>query len=316
MIFLWFSLCPVLSVQFLKGSTARTMHIPKKLWEPTSGGTMLWIDEEGKLPLPEWMRGMRKLSANSKNAPSWMQSFSDGRSMADYVRYMKQDVRGLHAAEESPQILQALLELGWKPDALVALNTGENNLLMNGQSESIQMSAKMVNTVYPYNKKQASQPTISVDFWRHGGENKLWSVYDYTESYLQSCFAVDITSLTQSNDGHSDPSTRSTSTISLCTNNYAEAVLPNSTQRGRADVMKDFGEGQNRLNSRNERYFFDFGLHFGIQFSFAHCFHSPSKDELFFALLEVGTDFCGEVFLDPCYHRSSLHSSREESLKN
>ena len=81
-------------------------------------------------------------------------------------------------------------------------------------------------------------------------------------------------------------------------------------------TMKDFGEGQNRLNSRNERYFFDFGLHFGIQFSFAHCFHSPSKDELFFALLEVGTDFCGEVFLDPCYHRSSLHSSREESLKN
>mmetsp|Transcript_61536 Transcript_61536/g.134727 ORF Transcript_61536/g.134727 Transcript_61536/m.134727 type:complete len:1116 (+) Transcript_61536:94-3441(+) len=217
----------------------RTMHIPKKLWEPTSGGTMLWIDEEGKLPLPEWMRGMRKLSANSKNAPSWMQSFSDGRSMADYVRYMKQDVRGLHAAEESPQILQALLELGWKPDALVALNTGENNLLMNGQSESIQMSAKMVNTVYPYNKKQASQPTISVDFWRHGGENKLWSVYDYTESYLQSCFGLDITSLTQSNDGHSDPSTRSTSTISLCTNNYAEAVLPNSTQRGRADVMKE-----------------------------------------------------------------------------
>ena len=253
MIFLWFSLCPVLSVQFLKGSTARSMHIPKKLWEPTSGGTMLWIDEEGKFPLPEWMRGMRKLSANSKNAPSWMQSFSDGRSMADYVRYMKQDVRGLHAAEESPQILQALLELGWEPDALVALNTEENNLLMNGQSESIQMSAKMVNTVYPYNKKQASQPTISVDFWRHGGENKLWSVYDYTESYLQSCFAVDITSLTQSNDGHSDPSTRSTSTISLCTNNYAEAVLPNSTQRDRADVMKDFGEGQNRLNSRNER---------------------------------------------------------------
>lgn len=220
----------------------RSMHIPKKLYEPTSGGTMLWIDEEGKFPLPEWMRGMRKLSANySENAPSWMQSFSDGRSMADYVKYLKQDVRGLHAAEDSAQILQALLELGWKPDAVVALNGGENNLLMSGQSESIQMSAKMVNTVYPYNKKQASQPTISVDFWRHGGENKLWSIYDYTESYLQSCFAVDLTSLTQSNDGHSDPSTRSTSTIALCTNNYAnaEAVLPKSSQRDRADVMKE-----------------------------------------------------------------------------
>ena len=219
---------------------------------------MLWVDEEGKFPLPEWMRGMRKLSSNSskKSAPSWIQSFSDGRSMADYVEYLKHDVRGLHAAEDSLQIFQALLELGWKPDALVALNTGEKNLLMKSQSESIQMSAKMVNTVYPYNKKQASQPTISVDFWRHGGENKLWSIYDYTESYLQSCFGVDITSLTQSNDGHSDPSTRSTSTFSLCTNNYAEAVLPNSTQRDRADVMKDFGVGQKKLNStRNERSF-------------------------------------------------------------
>ena len=182
--------------------------------------------------------------------------------MADYVKYLKHDVRGLHAAEDSLQIFQALLELGWKPDALVALNTGEKNLLMKSQSESIQMSAKMVNTVYPYNKKQASQPTISVDFWRHGGENKLWSIYDYTESYLQSCFAVDITSLTQSNDGHSDPSTRSTSTFSLCTNNYAEAVLPNSTQRDRADVMKDFGEGQNKLNSKNERSFFGLWLAF------------------------------------------------------
>ena len=231
------------------------MHIPKKLYEPTSGGTLLWIDEEGKFPLPEWLRGMRKLGRNTNKslAPSWMQSFSDGRSMADYVKYLKQDMRGLHAAKDSLPIFQALLQLGWKPDALVALNTGENNLIMKGQSESIQMSGTMVNAVYPYNKKLASQPTISVDFWRHGGENQLWSIYDYTESYLESCFGVDITSLPQSNDGHSDPGDKSTSTISLCTNNYAdEGVLPESSQRDRADVMEDSDAINTCSNATNQ----------------------------------------------------------------
>ena len=175
-----------------------------------------------------------------KMAPSWMHSFSDGRSMADYVKYFKQDMRGLHAAQESLKILQALQDLGWKPDALVALNHGPENRLMEGQSESVQLSARMVNSVYPYNKKLASQPTISVDFWRHGGEQKLWSIYDYTESYLESCFTIEVTSLTQSNDGHSDPGDKIISSLALCTNNYAEPKsLPETSKRDRAEVMEE-----------------------------------------------------------------------------
>lgn len=161
--------------------------------------------------------------------------------MADYVQYSDKDMRGLHVASDSSSVLSALSELGWKPDALVALNEGTNeNRLMQNQSESVQMSARMVNSVYPYNKKLASQPTISVDFWRHGGEQKLWSIYDYTESYLQSCFTIDVTSLTGTNDGHSDPGEKIISSIALCTNNYAEpGSLPETSKRDRADVMEE-----------------------------------------------------------------------------
>ena len=128
------------------------------------------------------------------------------------------------------------------------------------QNESAQLSGAIVNSVYPYNKQLAGLPSLPTDPFRHGGENKLWSIYDYTESYLQSCFSIDATSLPSANDGASDLGGDLTATIALCTNNFVggnRSSLPSASQILREDVMQELVRYLARKNSPKRKHAWD-----------------------------------------------------------
>ncbi|CAJ1393190.1 unnamed protein product [Effrenium voratum] len=223
-------LMPVADLDF-SNSEKTKIHLPKSLYEPSNGTSMLWVDEEGKFPIPEWIRGMRRMTnLNKTSTPSWMLVFSDGRDLNHYKQYVEKDVRGLHEASESSPVLAALLSLGWTPDPIVKVE--------EDQSESAQLSGAMVNSVFPYNKQLAGLQSLPTN----GGENKLFSIYDYTESYAESCFQVEAMSLPSADDGASDLGGQLTATIGLCTNNWVSSErknIPSSSQVTRQDVMAE-----------------------------------------------------------------------------
>ncbi|CAJ1349984.1 unnamed protein product [Effrenium voratum] len=174
--------------------------------------------------------GVSVFPRRDRRTPSWMLVFSDGRDLNHYKQYVEKDVRGLHEASESSPVLAALLSLGWTPDPIVKVE--------EDQSESAQLSGAMVNSVFPYNKQLAGLQSLPTN----GGENKLFSIYDYTESYAESCFQVEAMSLPSADDGASDLGGQLTATIGLCTNNWVSSErknIPSSSQVTRQDVMAE-----------------------------------------------------------------------------
>ncbi|CAJ1431034.1 unnamed protein product [Effrenium voratum] len=209
--------------------------------------SLLWTDAEGKFPLPDWVRGMRKLwDVNASKLPSWLSSFSDGRSLNHYKDKAALDPRGLHSAQDALPVFLALRRLGWAPDPVVRISTK--------QTESPQMSAHLVTSVFPFNKKLSGLQSLPTDPLRHGGENALWSVYDYTESYFLNCFVLEAMSLPTADDGVSDLGGELTASITLCTNSWSDeqrSAVPASSKVARADIMEELIDFFSRDRPRN-----------------------------------------------------------------
>lgn len=228
-----------------------SVPLPKRLWQGDNR-SLLWADEEGKFPLPEWVRGMRKMTdLNPDKWPAWMFQFNDGRNLDHYIGKMNYDVRGLHAVEDSAPVLQALESLGWKPDPLVRMHVEEKKHFWHSekpqyteQAEGVQISGKLVTAVYPYTKEMAGMQSLPFDVLRHGGESKLTSVYDYTESYVESCFVLEALSLPSADDvddGWTEMGGRMSASMTFCTNNFQSkqrSAVPASSAVDRKDVMQ------------------------------------------------------------------------------
>ncbi|OLP82775.1 hypothetical protein AK812_SmicGene36542 [Symbiodinium microadriaticum] len=188
---------------------------------------------------------------NPDKWPAWMFQFNDGRNLDHYIGKMNYDVRGLHAVEDSAPVLQALESLGWKPDPLVRMHVEEKKHFWHSekpqyteQAEGVQISGKLVTAVYPFTKEMAGMQSLPFDVLRHGGESKLTSVYDYTESYVESCFVLEALSLPSADDvddGWTEMGGRMSASMSFCTNNFQSeqrSAVPTSSAVDRKDVMQ------------------------------------------------------------------------------
>eukprot|EP00439_Symbiodinium_sp_Y106_P065589 s134_g10.t1 len=232
-----------------------SVPLPRRLWQGDNR-SLLWADKEGKFPLPEWVRGMRKMTdLNPDKWPAWMFHFNDGRNLDHYIAKMNYD--------DSSPILAALETLGWKPDPLVRMHVEEKKHFWNSekpqyteQAEGVQISGKLVTAVYPYTKEMAGMQTLPFDMLRHSGESTLTSVYelrqhsdagflwDYTESYVESCFVLEALSLPSADDvddGWTEMGGRMSASMTFCTNNFQSPkrdAVPVSSAVDRKDVMQ------------------------------------------------------------------------------